>query len=89
MAYDGGSNVLTVITARALFVLVALWSYLAWSGAKWRLPANERNISLALGVPHRRSAGTSTGPKLSRSIRAEPLPAASDLVMRGWVIHAY
>ena len=50
MAYDGGSNVLTVITARALFVLVALWSYLAWSGAKWRLPANERNISLALGV---------------------------------------
>jgi drug/metabolite transporter (DMT)-like permease len=50
LAYDGGSNVLTVVTARALFVLLALWAYLAWRGTPWRLPAKERNVSLALGV---------------------------------------
>lgn len=50
LAYDGGSNVLTVITARALFVLFALWGFLVWRGAQWRLPAPERNTSLALGL---------------------------------------
>ena len=50
LAYDAGSNVLTVITARALFVLLALWGYLLWRGTPWRLPAQERNVSLALGL---------------------------------------
>lgn len=50
IAYDGGSDVLTIITARALFVLLALWGYLLWRGTPWRLPASERNISLALGL---------------------------------------
>ena len=50
LAYDAGSNVLTVIAARALFVLLALWGYLLWRGTPWRLPAKERYISLALGL---------------------------------------
>lgn len=50
LAYDGGSNVLTVITFRAVVVVLALWGFLIARGTQWRLPADERNISLGLGL---------------------------------------
>jgi len=50
LAYDGGASVLAVVTFRAVVVLLALWGFLAWRGTTRRLPANERNVSLALGL---------------------------------------
>lgn len=50
LAYDSGSNPLTVVALRTPFVGIALWLYLRARGVSWRLPRVERNRALALGA---------------------------------------
>ncbi len=50
LAYDSGSNALTVVAIRTSFVGIALWVYLRARRVSWRLPPVERNRALALGV---------------------------------------
>ena len=50
LAYDSGSNALTVVVLRSVFAGSALWILLVARGTPWRLPPSERNWSLALGA---------------------------------------
>ena len=50
LAYDSGSNALTVIAIRTAFVGAALWVFLNARRIPWRLPAGERYRALALGA---------------------------------------
>jgi len=50
LAFDSGSNALTVVALRTTFVGIALWVYLRARRVSWRLPPVERNWALALGA---------------------------------------
>lgn len=50
LAFDSGSNALTVVTLRSLFAGAALWAFLIARRIPWRLPPAERSRSLALGA---------------------------------------
>ena len=50
VAYDSGSNALTVVTLRTLFVGAVLWIYLNARGVPWSLPPRDRYRALALGA---------------------------------------
>ena len=50
IAYDAGSNALTVITIRIAFVASVLWLFLRARRISWQLPYNDRKRALALGA---------------------------------------
>ncbi len=50
LAFDSGSNALTVVVLRSVFAGAALWVLMIARGIPWRLPPAERNWSLALGA---------------------------------------
>lgn len=50
LAYDAGSNALTIVTMRTLFAGVLLVVLLNSRGVAWKLPRRERNWALALGA---------------------------------------
>lgn len=50
IAYDAGSNALTVITLRIVLLVPVLWLFLKARRASWRLPSSVRNRALALGA---------------------------------------
>lgn len=50
LAFDAGSNALTVVALRTPLVGIALWVYLRARGVSCQLPPFERNWALVLGV---------------------------------------
>lgn len=50
MSYQAGATPASVVTARILFTVLALFLYIRASGGETRLPPRERYISLLLGV---------------------------------------
>ena len=50
IAYDAGSNALTVITIRTVFVVSVLWLFLKARRTSWQLPSTDRKRALALGA---------------------------------------
>jgi len=50
LAFDAGSNPLTVVTLRSVFTAAALWGLYRARRIPWGLPPGRRNASLALGA---------------------------------------
>lgn len=50
LAYDGGSDVLSFVTYRALAVTVALAALFSWRGFSLRLPTGERGACVLIGL---------------------------------------
>ena len=50
LAYDSGSNALTIVALRTPLVGIALWAYMRARGVSCRLPPSERNWAFVLGA---------------------------------------
>ncbi len=50
LAFEGGTNALTVLTVRTVIAAGALFALLAWQGARATLPRRDRRMAIALGL---------------------------------------